>query len=171
MKSCLYLALAGLLTSSLWADEIDDTPFRALDRDGDKVVTYLEFATKKKTEFDAMDRNRDRSVTQEEHEAASLAEAETAAAEEEGSKVFKADVFALPEFKAMDKDQDLAVSLMEFGDGVKSTFSALDAMESGETDERISLVEFQVAVQQAKAKAMQAEALKKGSAPKGSAPK
>lgn len=137
-------------------------PFVQYDANKDGGVQYLEFAKAKKGEFDALDRDRSKSLT--------LAEASEAPAVESD------DFFALPGFDEIDTDKNEVLTLSEYGSVVQKVFKALDASESGEADQVVTLADFAAAKKNAEAEAAKlganaaAEAAKKGSK-KGSVPK
>ena len=154
----------------------DDDNFRSFDKNGDKVVEYIEYARAKKLKFDRLDRDRNKSVSLPELERAMAAEqAEASESKKAGTPVeITYDVFALPHFDELDKDKNESVSLMEFGGGVKQVFDALDGIETGKLDKKITLAEYAKAVDKAKAEAQAsaaAKATKKGSQAKGSGAK
>jgi Ca2+-binding EF-hand superfamily protein len=126
----LVTLVAGI--GALQADE----SFSRYDSNGDGSVEYRELALAKKAEeFDRMDRNRDKSITSEEFAGVEIA------------KVGEMDLFATPDFAAMDADSNSQVSLVEFGAAVKSLVVNVDASE----DLKVSEEEYSAAIMKAKA--------------------
>ncbi len=139
-------ATAALFTSGVSADE----SFVRYDANRDGSVDYAELASAKKVkEFDLMDRNRSSSLSAEEY------------AEGKPEKVGAWDLFATPEFSALDADTDGSVTLAEFGAAIKALIAKIDASE----DSKVSSEEYAAAVEKQMAAAAAAGA-KKGSAPK-----
>ena len=158
MKNITILLSFSVLGLTL-ADEVS---FAKHDGDKNGEVTYKEFATVQKVQFDALDRDRSKSLTMQE---ALKAE-----------PVGEFDLFALPPVKEIDTDGNEVIALAEFGAAVKGVFEKLDTIESSAANGAIAKTEYLAAVSKAKtaaAKAAAASAPAKGSAAKakGSAPK
>ncbi|MDF1753954.1 MAG: EF-hand domain-containing protein [Verrucomicrobiales bacterium] len=151
-KSFLFLTPILALSCSV---ALGDESFSKYDSNRDGSVEYRELAmAKKQAEFDKMDRNRDSAVTSQEYEAVEI---ETSG---------EWDLFATPDFKSLDTDNNGTITLAEFGGAVKGLIQKIDT--SG--DAKVTTEEYAAAVTKGKEAAAKS-AIPKGSGPKGSAPK
>jgi hypothetical protein len=111
--ACVFAALTGV---GFAADDarIDNArkAFKILDKNGDKKVTYVEFAIMKIDAFSAPDRNSDNYLSQDEV------------------------LIAPDEFGTIDRNGDGKISGVEFIDSRYGQFEPYDADKNGEVDQQ-----------------------------------